>query len=234
MLIVDCWPITGGPTLAGVSSSTSRRVTPRERIKLSSPLRRRRLLTRGSYLLFVLLALLCLVDWLGGFSGAARDDWTRFDHQTFSVARIIDGDTVIVAPEGTGDETVVRLVGLDAPEMLDPSTGKPAHWAEQSTRYVQARAGGRPVTLRLEPIQTRDRFGRLLAYVYLSDSDCINIDMIRDGQAYADRRFRHSYRPQYEQAESEARRKQRGLWKNLTEQQMPPWRRVWLHARDED
>jgi len=111
----------------------------------------------------------------------------------------------------------------------DPATDRPAHWAERSRTYLQARIEGKSVTLRLEPIETRDRDDRLLAYVYLTDGDCINLDLIRDGQAYADRRFKHSYRPQYEQAENEARKKDRGLWKGLTEAQMPAWRRVWLH-----
>jgi endonuclease YncB( thermonuclease family) len=68
----------------------------------------------------------------------------------------------------------------------------------------------------------------LLAYVYLSDLDCLNLDMVRDGRAYADRRYRHTFRPQFELAEAEARKKQRGLWKDLTEEQIPPWRREWL------
>jgi micrococcal nuclease len=187
----------------------------------------------------LLLALAAGIDRLGGFGRfgkSARDDWTSFDHRSFLVSRVVDGDTIHVrshaADAGKG-ETIVRLVGIDAPEMIDPATGRPAHWAERATRYVQGRAAGKVVSLRLEPVETRDRYDRLLAYVYLSDGDCLNLDLVRDGQAYAERRHRHSYRPQYEQAESEARRKKRGLWKDVTEQQMPPWRRVWLHRRDE-
>jgi micrococcal nuclease len=201
------------------------------RIKLTSPLRRRKLLTRLAYFLaFVLLG----ASVLDHRHATTTDDWTRFDHQTFVVSRVVDGDTIHIRPATGGNETIVRLLGIDAPEMHDPTTNQPAHWAQRSTQYVRARADAKSVSIRVEPIQTRDRYGRLLAYVYLSDNDCLNLDLVHDGQAYADRRFRHSYRPQYEQAESEARRKQRGLWKDLTEDQMPPWRRVWLHARDED
>ena len=160
------------------------------------------------------------------------DDWSAFDHRTFVVSRVIDGDTIHIKSNEGSSETIVRLIGIDAPELHDPGTSQPAYWSDRARAYLDARASGKPVTLRLEPIQTRDRYGRLLAYVYLSDADCLNADLIHDGQAYADRRFRHSYRPQYEQAESEARRKQRGLWKDVTEDQMPAWRRAWLHARD--
>lgn len=203
---------------------------PGHRIKLSSPMRRRRLISSLLLALGLLAALAAAVE---RFQGAG-DDWTRFDHQSFPVVKVVDGDTIdIRSPDGL-TETRVRLIGIDAPEAVDPTTGKPAHWADRSTAYLTARLGVRNVTLRLEPVETRDRYRRLLAYIYLTDGDCINIDMVRNGQAYADRRFMHSWRAQYEQAENEARKKERGLWAGLTELDMPPWRRVWLHERSRD
>jgi micrococcal nuclease len=163
--------------------------------------------------------------------GPSRDDWSTFDHRTFTVTRVIDGDTIVI--RNGEDDVIVGLVGIDAPPLHDPTTGQPAHWAERAAAYTRARAEGKTVTLRLEPVQTRDREGRLLAYVYLLDSDCLNIDMVHDGEAYAYRTVHHSYRAQYEQAENDARKRQRGLWKDITEDQMPPWRRAWLHARDQ-
>lgn len=198
-------------------------------IKLSSPLRRRRLFSAIGYASLLIVGILFGADHFG--SNRARDDWSRFDHQSFRVTKIIDGDTINIT-DTSGNETTVRLLGIDAPEMLDPTTNSPAHWAERAMAYMAARAGARNVIIRLEPIQTRDRYDRLLAYIYLSDGDCLNMDIVRDGQAFADRRFRHSYRPQYEQAENEARKKERGLWKGLTEEQMPAWRRVWLDERN--
>lgn len=206
----------------------------RRRPKLSSPLRRRKLLAGAGYLLIVALASLFAVEHFGPRSIRARDDWSAFDHQSFVVSKIVDGDTIHIRRSDTNEETTVRLLGIDAPEMIDPATGRPAHWSDRATSYMQARAGGKTVTIRLEPIETRDTYNRLLAYVYLSDTDCLNIAMVRDGHAYAHRRFRHSYRPQYEQAESEARTKLRGLWKDITEDLMPPWRRAWLHERNRD
>lgn len=193
-------------------------------------MRRRRLI---SALLLILTFLGALAAAYERFSGGT-DDWTRFDHQSFAVSKVVDGDTMdILGPDGLS-ETRVRLIGIDAPELVDPTTNQPARFAENSAAYLKARLGVRNVTLRLEPVETRDRYGRLLAYIYLTDSDCINIDLIRNGMAYADRRFMHSWRGQYEQAENEARRKERGLWAGLTELDMPPWRRAWLHERSRD
>jgi micrococcal nuclease len=196
-------------------------------------MRRRRLISLLVYLVLLILSLLFGVDQLHK-TGRNSDDWAAFDHQSFMVSKVVDGDTLHIRRPLGGDETIVRLLGIDAPEMHDPTTNQPAHWARQASSYLRARAQDKVVTIRLEPIATRDKYERLLAYVYLSDSDCVNLDLVRDGQAYADRRFRHSYKPQYEQAENEARTKQRGLWKNLTEDQMPPWRRVWVHERNGD
>jgi micrococcal nuclease len=201
--------------------------TAAQRIKLVSPLRRRKLVGISGYLILLLLLASALHQQFAKKSG----DWARFDHQTVAITHVVDGDTIQIRA-ADGLETTVRLVGVDAPEMDDPATGRPSHWAERAKAYMTARASGRNVTLRLEPVQTRDRYKRLLAYVYLSDGDCLNLDLVRDGQAYADRRFKHSYLPQYTQAENEARRKQRGLWKDVTEDQMPPWRRAWLHSRE--
>ncbi|WP_428938964.1 thermonuclease family protein [Fontivita pretiosa] len=191
----------------------------RRRIKLGGPLRRRRVAGAAGVLLAILLALAAAIERLAD----RGSDWNRYDHQTFPVAHVVDGDTIRI--RDAASEVPVRLIGIDAPELPD------SHWAAEARDYVRARTLGRAVTLRLESTQTRDRYGRLLAYVYLSDSDCLNLDLIRDGQAYADRRFRHSYRPQYEMTENEARKKGRGLWKDVTEAQMPQWRRQWLRQR---
>lgn len=120
--------------------------------------------------------------------------------------------------------TKVRLIGIDAPEAG-------SHFAEQAAAYLVVRTTQKPLILRLEPTETRDRFGRLLAYVYSSDASCVNQEIVRDGFAYADRRHRHSLRAQFEMAENEARKKSRGLWKDLAQSDMPEWRREWLRER---
>lgn len=145
------------------------------------------------------------------------DDWSRFDRCFFTVRRVIDGDTIELAlPDGTG--AAVRLLGIDAPK----------HGAEVAREELRARAEGHVIALRLEPTETRDRDGWLLAYAYLGDAENLNLAMVRDGLAYADRRVSHTFRRAFEQAEAEARRRGRGLWKDVTEAQMPAWRQEWL------
>jgi micrococcal nuclease len=194
-------------------------------------LRRRRTLRRITFAGFVLLALSAVLDRAGAFRYSGND-WRAFDHKQFVVMHVADGDTLTVRPPGGGDETRVRLIGVDAPELNSRDNGnRPDFWAADARDYLKRRAAGKDVTLRLEQTHTRDRYRRLLAYVYVGDSHNLNLDLVRDGHAYADRRFPHSMRAQFERAENEARRARRGLWKDVQESQMPPWRREWLDGR---
>lgn len=191
-------------------------------------LRRRRRYRQVTFVGLVLLALSAVLDRAGVFKYPG-DDWRNFDHQTFVVTHVADGDTLVVQPSGGGAGTRVRLLGIDAPELRSADdNARPDFWAYDAKQYAERRAEGKPVTLRLEQTETRDRYRRLLAYVYVSDSDNLNLDLVRDGHAYADRRFSHSMRAQFDRAEAEARKAGRGLWKGVREEQMPPWRRDWL------
>jgi endonuclease YncB( thermonuclease family) len=190
-------------------------------------LRQRRIVRGLIFGTVAFLGLSVFFDHLGAF-GYAGDDWRHFDHNSVVVTRVIDGDTICVRGLNGSRETHVRLLGVDAPELHLMTTHVPDYWADRARSYAAARMTGKTVTLRTEPTETRDRYGRLLAYVYLTDSDNVNLDLVHDGQAYADRRFKHSLRGQFEQAENESRKKRRGLWEQVKEDQMPPWRQRWL------
>ena len=164
----------------------------------------------------------------GGVGGAA--DWATFDKQVLRVDRVVDGDTVrVLTPAGESES--VRLIGVDAPEMRPREGGPPAHYAERATDWLRNRLDGERVTLRLPETRTRDRYGRLLAYVYLDDSEDVGESLVAGGYAYADRRFAHDLRRHYERAEAAARGKKRGLWANVRKAQMPEWRRRWMDEK---
>ena len=127
-----------------------------------------------------------------------------------SVRRIVDGDTVQLA-----DGQLVRYIGINAPEVRRKVAGR---WvdapepfglaaSEANRRLVEGR------TVRLEyDVQTRDRFGRLLAYVYVGEA-MVNEELVREGFAEP-----LMIRPDVKHAErfrtlaDEARRDPRGRW----------------------
>ena len=92
------------------------------------------------------------------------------------VTRHIDGDTFKVSiadpPYGMRIEETVRLMGIDTPEMDEPR-------GAEALDHVARTVGAGPVYLAFD-FQRRDRFGRLLAFVYLSDGTLLNADLIEN------------------------------------------------------
>lgn len=75
---------------------------------------------------------------------------------------VVDGDTVHVRLE-SGKEEKVRFVGVDTPE----STREVEPYGKEAAAYTEKRLNGRTVYLELD-VGERDKYGRLLAYVWLS------------------------------------------------------------------
>src|SRR3954454_2913126 len=96
------------------------------------------------------------------------------------VTRVVDGDTVHVALAGR-DETV-RYIGIDTPESVKPGT--PVQCFAKAASAANGRlVDGQRVRMRYDAEQ-RDRYGRLLAYVYRErDGAFVNAELVREGYA---------------------------------------------------
>ncbi len=133
------------------------------------------------------------------------------DRPAAAVVKVIDGDTVDVR---VGDQVVrVRLIGIDTPETVDPRTPVQCFGREASAKAHEL-LDGQTVTLAADPSQDdRDRYDRLLRYVWLADGRLFNQEMVAQGYAFEytyDRPYK--YRDAFKQAERDAREAQRGLW----------------------
>ena len=96
---------------------------------------------------------------------------------TVEVSSVTDGDTIrVIMPDGTNEP--VRLIGIDAPE--DGSL-----LAQEATGYMEELVLGERVRLVID-MSERDRFDRLLRYVYVGDL-FVNEEMVRAGLAIARR-----------------------------------------------
>ena len=179
----------------------------------------KRRLRIGAVIVLAAIAVVSILDYAGAF-GYPGNYLRNIDRGSFTISKVINGDTVVA------HSMTIHLLGVDAPDRPD------AHWAENAKTYATNRLLGRTVTLKLDTLEPRSADGNVQGYVYVTDGDCLNFDMTHDGQAYADRRVKHSYHVQFEMAENEARKKSRGLWKELNEEQMPKWRREWLENKE--
>ena len=144
-------------------------------------------------------------------AGCGRGDAASGDPSIGKVTKVTDGDTIHVAIGG-GDETV-RLIGIDTPETVDPRQPVGCFGKEASNRTKELLPVGTKVRL-VRDVEARDRYDRLLAYVYRVQDDLfVNLSLAEDG--YADLL---TYPPNIAHVEDfttavrEAREAGRGLW----------------------
>lgn len=129
-----------------------------------------------------------------------------------TVTRVVDGDTVEVTSDG-GGEVTVRVLGIDTPETKDPHLPVQC-WGPEASQFATDTLLDQPVRLVGDPTQaTRDRYRRLLAYVYLPDGSNYSVLAAAAGAARA-----YVYdvpdaaHPAIAAAQDEARAAGRGLW----------------------
>ncbi len=153
------------------------------------------------------------------------DDISKYHGQQFAVVKVVDGDTLdIDIPDGKYSHTRIRLWGIDTPETKDPRTG-PMYFGKEASDFATKLALGKQVTIYLEKEKnSRDKYHRLLAYIQLPDGTFLNEVLLSEGYAYADLRFKHGLYNKYKQLESVARSQKKGLWANVTPEQMPKWK----------
>ena len=134
------------------------------------------------------------------------------------VSWIYDGDSIKV--EGLGD---VRLVGIDTPEkeanrrdrdftrLGADSAARLRRSGRDTLRYLIRTVKGQRVRLELES-PARDKYARLLAYVWLEDGSMLNRQLLRQGRARVYRYFDFARKEEFLRLERQAIRTGRGLW----------------------
>lgn len=90
--------------------------------------------------------------------------------------RVVDGDTLWLAPSDGGRPLKLRLQGLDAPELCQP-------WGPQARDALRALVQGRELRVR---VVTRDDYGRLLARVADAQGRDLGELLVRQGAAWND------------------------------------------------
>ena len=139
------------------------------------------------------------------------------------VKRVIDGDTLLLK-----NNERVRLIGVDTPEVHE--SDKLNRDAERSQRdiktirrlgqkssaFVKKLVQGKRVRLEYDQanvaIGHRDRYGRLLAYVYREDGKFLNAEIVKQGYGVAYTKYPFRYMEEFRRYEREARKAKRGLW----------------------
>jgi micrococcal nuclease len=155
--------------------------------------------------LLVGAALLAGAGLNGGLGSLSQQEAEAPDPAFVDVVSVTDGDTIRVRYV-SGHVGPVRYIGIDTPER-----GK--CFSDQATEVNEDLVGGRRVRL-VQDVERRDRYGRLLAYVYREDGIHVNAELVRRGYALQltvppNVRFAE----QFGRLAREARERRAGLWK---------------------
>jgi micrococcal nuclease len=128
----------------------------------------------------------------------------------------VDGDTVRVRivnpPGGLNVVETIRLIGVDTPETVHPKR-EVEYFGAEASAFTKTKLFGKNVRLAFD-WDLRDRYGRLLAYIYTEDGVCHNAELVRRGYGHAYTRFPFQFMEEFRRYEREARENRRGLWKN--------------------
>lgn len=162
-------------------------------------------------LCFVLLT--ALLQQQGLLTKSVENTQTAIQKSTpglYRVVRFDDGDTIVVDMEGK--EEKIRFIGVDTPETQDPR--KPVQcFGKAASAYTKKIIGTQNVRLEADPTNTnRDRYQRLLRYVYLADGTLVNKKIIEDGYGFALTAFPFTKLEEFRMTQVSARESNRGLW----------------------
>ena len=133
------------------------------------------------------------------------------------VTRVVDGDTIIVSienpPDGLNKTERVRFLGVDAPETVHPNR-KAERFGKESSEFSKKMLEKKFVYLAFD-WDLRDRYGRLLAYVYLEDRACFNAIQLKHGYVYSYNKFPFRFSEEFQMCEYEAKINKFGLWEGF-------------------
>lgn len=152
-----------------------------------------------------------------GESLGAKVDWNNdtrtvnisTDVNSYTVTRVVDGDTIKVNYNGKVES--VRLIGVDTPESVHPDRSKNTPQGKLASEFAKSKLEGKEVILEFD-VQERDQYDRLLAYVWI-DGEMFNKVLLREGYAQIS-----TYPPNVKYVEAftkiqnQARENNKGLW----------------------
>ncbi|MBE7415555.1 MAG: thermonuclease family protein [Deltaproteobacteria bacterium] len=140
----------------------------------------------------------------------------------YRVREVIDGDTVILSNGET-----VRYIGVDTPEVNE------FHWLEARVRNMSL-VLGRLVRVDVCGVEKRDKYGRVLAWVYSPEGDFVSETLIREGlgRALAIPPCGVRTAKRLAAVEAEAKSEKRGIWGSAAKSQalsITPFE-AWMHV----
>lgn len=133
------------------------------------------------------------------------------NYEFYEIKKFVDGDTFWI-DDGSEKGLKVRLIGVDTPETVHPR--KPVeYYGREASNFVKNLLHNKKVRLEFD-VDTTDRYGRLLAYVYLKNGTFLNEALVKRGYAKVSTVPPNvKYADYFKRLERFARKNDLGLWK---------------------
>ena len=165
--------------------------------------------------------IIALVVLLGGLAAALSQIQLARPAQVpegfVRVVKVNDGDSIEVR---LGRVERVRLIGVNTPETVDPHRPVQCYGPEASkhTKSLLPKNSAVRLVADSNPGKDRDKYGRLLRYVYLPNGEMLNQELITGGfgQEYTYRSEVYDHQADFKAAEQQAKAGSRGLWAAAT------------------
>lgn len=145
-------------------------------------------------------------------SGLLTNQTTNIESQqedSCPVVRVVDGDTIIVDIDGA--EERIRMIGIDTPESVHPDESKNIEYGKIASDFTKEQLENKSVTLEYD-VQERDKYGRILAYVYL-DGKMYNKTLLEEGHAKVSTYPPNvKYVDEFTALQEQAREDKKGIW----------------------
>jgi len=133
--------------------------------------------------------------------------------QQADLIKVVDGDTIAVSINGKNE--VVRVIGIDTPEVVDPRKTVECFGKEASEMARSTLSNDKIVLLESDPTQgDRDKYQRYLRYVWIDGGE-VDFGKLMIEAGYASEytyNLPYKYQKIYQQAEKEAQEIKKGLW----------------------
>ena len=129
----------------------------------------------------------------------------------YKVVEVIDGDTI--KADIAGKVESVRLIGIDTPEIGGSYAKEECFGKEASLKAKELLEGKKVFLVSDASVSDRDKYGRLLRYVFLPDGEFINAELINGGYAFNYPYENFQYLHYFNDLERQAKEDNLGLWK---------------------
>jgi endonuclease YncB( thermonuclease family) len=169
-------------------------------------------------LITLAIAVFVLVAQQFGWFDAITQEAVEQQPGLYTVSRFVDGDTITVAMNGKNE--TIRMIGIDTPETHKPNAPVQCYGPAASA-YMKNLIGNNKVRLEADQKSTnRDRYDRLLRYVYLPDGRLTALESIQNGYGFAYTDFPFTKSDEFVKAHQAAKAAGKGLWSNCQPFQM--------------